>query len=265
MRESARPYWHPDCVLVPHGAQPFARPVLLFHHQHRSCDVLGLPPARFAHFGGVPGAIVYDRTKTVIRRHVAPGVAVPLHLKAAAFADIYGFAIDVLAAYRPTGKGGVERQVNIVRDHVLAGRVSIRSPSSTAPPRLGCRSDGGRSIAPTGRSLPSALGRTGPRWDCGGAAVSGDPGRGRPDGLPRLRRPAVRGRSRAEKSSPAAATKYCVFARDAVRLLSAHGFAARRVRDRVREWRLASLPFETGCAYATVDRDFRRSLRALGP
>jgi hypothetical protein len=27
-----------------------------------------------------------------------------------------------LAAYRPTGKGRVERQVNIVRDHVLAGR-----------------------------------------------------------------------------------------------------------------------------------------------
>jgi transposase len=76
----------------------------------------------FAHFGGVPGAIVYDRTKTVIRRHVAPGVAVPLHLEAAAFADHYGFAIDVLAAYRPTGKGRVERQVNIVRDHVLAGR-----------------------------------------------------------------------------------------------------------------------------------------------
>ncbi|MES4886378.1 IS21 family transposase, partial [Streptomyces sp. NPDC000349] len=29
---------------------------------------------------------------------------------------------DVLAAYRPQGKGRVERQVGIVRDHVLAGR-----------------------------------------------------------------------------------------------------------------------------------------------
>src|SRR4051812_29165936 len=76
----------------------------------------------FAHFGGVPGAIVYDRTKTVIRRHVAPGIPVPLHPEAAAFADHYGFTIDVLAAYRPTGKGRVERQVNIVREHVLAGR-----------------------------------------------------------------------------------------------------------------------------------------------
>src|SRR5215210_2203133 len=76
----------------------------------------------FAHFGGVPGTIVYDRTKTVVRRHVAPRAAVPLHPEAAAFAEHYGFAIDVLAAYRPTGKGRVERQVAIVRDHVVAGR-----------------------------------------------------------------------------------------------------------------------------------------------
>ncbi|MGI8524040.1 MAG: IS21 family transposase [Nocardioides sp.] len=76
----------------------------------------------FAHFGGVPGSIVYDRTKTVIKRHVAPGQAVPLHPEAAAFAGHYGFTIDPLAAYRPTGKGRVERQVLIVREHVLAGR-----------------------------------------------------------------------------------------------------------------------------------------------
>lgn len=76
----------------------------------------------FAHFGGVPGSIVYDRTKTVIKRHVAPKAPVPLHPEAAAFAEHYGFTIDVLAAYRPTGKGRVERQVSIVRDHVIAGR-----------------------------------------------------------------------------------------------------------------------------------------------
>lgn len=76
----------------------------------------------FAHFGGVPATIVYDRTKTVVKRHVAPGVAVPLHPEAAAFAEHYGFIIDVLAAYRPTGKGRVERQVLIVRDHVIAAR-----------------------------------------------------------------------------------------------------------------------------------------------
>jgi hypothetical protein len=40
----------------------------------------------------------------------------------AAFAAHYEFAIDVLAARRPQGKGRVERQVLIVREHVLAGR-----------------------------------------------------------------------------------------------------------------------------------------------
>ena len=76
----------------------------------------------FAHFGGVPASIVYDRTKTVIKRHVVPRAAVPLHPEAAAFAEHYGFVIDVLAAYRPTGKGRVERQVLIGREHVLAAR-----------------------------------------------------------------------------------------------------------------------------------------------
>ncbi|MGW0665137.1 IS21 family transposase [Streptodolium elevatio] len=76
----------------------------------------------FSHFGGVPMTIVYDRTKTVVRRHVAPGEAVPLHPEAVGFAGHYDFEIDVLAAYRPTGKGRVERQVLIVRDHVLSGR-----------------------------------------------------------------------------------------------------------------------------------------------
>jgi hypothetical protein len=64
----------------------------------------------------VPGAIVYDRTKTVIRRHVAPGIAVPLHPEAAAFADHYGFTIDVLAAYRPS------RQVHRTLGQVIAVR-----------------------------------------------------------------------------------------------------------------------------------------------
>lgn len=76
----------------------------------------------FEHFGGVPTSIVYDRTKTIMRKHVVPGKAVPLQASAVAFAGHYGFTIDVLAAYRPTGKGRVERQVKIVRDHVLPGR-----------------------------------------------------------------------------------------------------------------------------------------------
>jgi transposase len=76
----------------------------------------------FAHFGGVPAAIVYDRTKTVVRRHVGRGQATPLHPEAVAFASHYGFAIRLCAPRRPQAKGRVERQVQIVRTHVLDGR-----------------------------------------------------------------------------------------------------------------------------------------------
>jgi transposase len=76
----------------------------------------------FAHFGGVPQVIVYDRTKTVVRRHVGRGQATPLHPEALAFAGHYGFVIWLAAPYRAQTKGRVERQVEIVRSHVLAGR-----------------------------------------------------------------------------------------------------------------------------------------------
>jgi transposase len=76
----------------------------------------------FAHFGGVPATIVYDRTKTVVRRHVGRGQATPLHPEAVAFAAHYGFAIWLAAPGRPQTKGRVERQVELVRSHVLCGR-----------------------------------------------------------------------------------------------------------------------------------------------
>jgi transposase len=76
----------------------------------------------FRHFGGVPGEIVYDRTKTVVRRHVGRGQEVPLHPEAVAFAAHNGFAIRVCAPERPQAKGRVESSVKITRAHVLAGR-----------------------------------------------------------------------------------------------------------------------------------------------
>ena len=76
----------------------------------------------FDHFGGVPATIVYDRTKTVVRKHVRRGVEVPLHPEAIAFAAHYGFRIVVAPARRPQFKGRVERQVSIVRHGVLEGR-----------------------------------------------------------------------------------------------------------------------------------------------
>ncbi len=76
----------------------------------------------FAHFGGVPAEIVYDRTKTVVKKHVGRGQDTPLHPEAVAFAGHYGYAIRLAAPRRPQAKGRVERQVEIVRSHVLEGR-----------------------------------------------------------------------------------------------------------------------------------------------
>ena len=76
----------------------------------------------FAHFGGVPATILYDRTKTVVRRHVGRDEATPLHPEALAFADHYGFAIRLCAPRRPQSKGRVERMVDVTRHHVLQGR-----------------------------------------------------------------------------------------------------------------------------------------------
>lgn len=41
---------------------------------------------------------------------------------------------------------------------------------------------------------------------------------------------------------------YCVFAHDAVRLLTARGLRARRAADGILEWRVAGVPVETGAA-----------------
>jgi rhodanese-related sulfurtransferase len=41
---------------------------------------------------------------------------------------------------------------------------------------------------------------------------------------------------------------YCVLAYDAVRLLTSHGWSARRLREGMLEWRLAGMPVQSGAA-----------------
>src|ERR687883_15498 len=60
----------------------------------------------FDHFGGVPATIVYDRTKTVVRKHVRRNVVVPLHPEAIAFAAHYGFRIVAVPAAAPSSTTG---------------------------------------------------------------------------------------------------------------------------------------------------------------
>lgn len=101
-----------------YSRDPFCR----FTHAQDLGTFWGLHTQAFSHFGGVPGVILYDHTKTVVRRHVGRGKETPLHPEAIAFADHYGFAIELCAPGRPETKGRVERLVAITRQHVLAGR-----------------------------------------------------------------------------------------------------------------------------------------------
>lgn len=78
--------------------------------------------AAFAHFGGVPKEILYDRTKTVVRSHVGTerreGDRV-YHPEALASAHHYGFKLRLCRPYRPQTKGKVESDVSYVRERLL--------------------------------------------------------------------------------------------------------------------------------------------------
>jgi transposase len=117
----------------------------------------------FAHFGGVPAQIVYDRTKTVVRRHVGRGQATPLHPEAVAFASHYDFAIWLAAPYRAQTKGRVSGRSRSSAAMCWPAASSPRWPSWTPRSRPGCRSGGRRSTAPTVRSSGSGPSGTGPR------------------------------------------------------------------------------------------------------
>jgi transposase len=78
--------------------------------------------AAFDHFGGVPRQLLYDRTKTVVRKHVGRDVAIGeriFHPEAVASAHHYGFSLRLCQAYRPRTKGKVESDVPYVRERLL--------------------------------------------------------------------------------------------------------------------------------------------------
>ncbi len=76
----------------------------------------------FAHFGGVPRELLYDRTKTVIKKHVGREVSLTervFHPEALASAHHYGFVMRLCRARRPQTKGKVEADVPYVRERLL--------------------------------------------------------------------------------------------------------------------------------------------------
>jgi transposase len=74
----------------------------------------------FTFFGGVPDELLYDRTKTVVKRSV--GQRSELHPEALAFASHYGFTIKLCPPRRPSTKGKVEKQVDTMREWFFRGR-----------------------------------------------------------------------------------------------------------------------------------------------
>lgn len=80
--------------------------------------------AAFAHFGGVPRELLYDRTTTVVRSHVGRERLQGerrLHPEAVASAHDYGFRIRLCRARRAKTKGKVESDVPYVRERLLRG------------------------------------------------------------------------------------------------------------------------------------------------
>lgn len=105
-------------MVLSHSRDPFCR----YTSRQDLATFWACHTEAFAHFGGVPGEIVYDRTKTVVRRHVGRGEPVELHPEALAYAAHNGFAIRVCWPERPQSKGRVERVVPLTREKVGCGR-----------------------------------------------------------------------------------------------------------------------------------------------
>ena len=78
--------------------------------------------AAFAHFGGVPREILYDRTRTVVRQHVGRTQGLErevFHPEALASAYHYGFRMRLCKPYRAKTKGKVESDVDYVRERLV--------------------------------------------------------------------------------------------------------------------------------------------------
>src|SRR4051794_7399161 len=116
--------------------------------------------AAFAHFGGVPRELLYDRTKTVVRAHVGRERALGenvFHPEALASAHHYGFTLRLCKAYRPQTKGKVESDVPTSANPCCARTASAATSPPTERGRPGTRtSPATASRAPTANSSRSA-------------------------------------------------------------------------------------------------------------
>jgi transposase len=88
------------------------------------CDMVSFLDAHqraFAHFGGVPAEILYDRMKNVFIRKLSGKAQFTQGLMM--LADHYGFSPEVAPAYAPWVKGKVERPMHDLREGFWRGYV----------------------------------------------------------------------------------------------------------------------------------------------
>jgi transposase len=105
----------------------------------------------FAHFGGVPAVIIYDRTKTVVRRDVGRGQATPLHPEALALRATTASRSGLLLATGPRPRVGSSGRSRSSAATCWTDGPSTHWPRWTPPSPLGCRFAAPRYTAPTGR------------------------------------------------------------------------------------------------------------------
>jgi len=90
------------------------------YEHERMESLLAAHEAGFAHFGGVPAEILYDRMRTVIQGE--DGGAKRWNATFKAFAEHWGFEPRVCRPYRAQTKGKVESGVKYVKRNFLPGR-----------------------------------------------------------------------------------------------------------------------------------------------
>jgi transposase len=90
------------------------------YEHERMESLLAAHEAGFAHFGGVPAEILYDRMRTVIQGE--EGGAKRWNATFRAFAEHWGFEPRVCRPYRAQTKGKVESGVKYVKRNFLPGR-----------------------------------------------------------------------------------------------------------------------------------------------
>jgi transposase len=125
------PYEEP--TLSPEGiASPlYCFHMVLGHSRDAFCSMVpsmglvtfwGCRRAAFSHFGGAPREILYDRAKTVVKRHVGRRRGLERQLlrpEALASACQYGFSARLRKAYRPKTRGKVEPDVDYARGRLF--------------------------------------------------------------------------------------------------------------------------------------------------